>query len=443
MGNPIEQFRHALLPFQSDWNSINIKIIAWQSQIGWIFHVFHAVLDTEKKSEPARNDLPEVENLLVVNAYWDMSKLEELITSFMKGEIRLKNNVIHIKQFDGIEWKPISLPSYSFYGKGDSERRFGIKYASLALQGYTSGKIDFNEKNLIEHRLRSGQIPWDGLEDLRRNFIKFGKDWASRDDSFLNIVAPLKISLKETKIIDNTINIVIKKAQSINYEKISLSIITYFSDGSLIRKKYPIKNDSIMINFELPITRAKVMVTYGDYIIDSKELYGKTDNKRILLYQHMMNSIQNLKTELQENGKMLESKVSLLFNLLGFSSAHYGFSSKEVPDIIAFSKDDKNILVIECSKREPDLGNKLTKLSTRTKEIKDIIGDVSILPVLITALERSLINKTDEEKAAKEVIAIISNDEIPTLINMALENKSTIEVFNFISGLIPFIHGAY
>ena len=85
-----------------------------------------------------------------------------------------------------------------------------------------------------------------------------------------------------------------------------------------------------------------------------------------------------------------------------------------------------------------DWKNKLTKLATRTKEIRLTLEGFEVLPVLITSRGRLMVNKTDSEMASKERISIITADEIPRLFEMMLEGTTPKDVRNFLETLIPY-----
>ena len=63
--------------------------------------------------------------------------------------------------------------------------------------------------------------------------------------------------------------------------------------------------------------------------------------------------------------------------------------------------------------------------------------DTFIIPVLVTGLKHTLINKTNEEKAMKGEIAIVTINEISILFEMTFKDVSSVEVVNYISELVP------
>ena len=92
------------------------------------------------------------------------------------------------------------------------------------------------------------------------------------------------------------------------------------------------------------------------------------------------------------------------------------------------------MLNVECTEREPDLNNHLSKLTTRTKLLKTTYA-VPVYPVLVTKFPRDVLNTTDQEKATKESISILTADDFGTLIQMAIEGASPTRVCEYILGL--------
>ena len=429
-------FRQFLFDFKDNWRSIDVRIIAIRSEIGWIFQSINIILDHDLKNKPLFENLPCIDELLVIHDRWDIDQLNNLLEQIEKGELIVGQETIHIKFLEGENWNLLSSLNHRFYEKDESIQRFNIEYPSMVLQGYYNRRWDYNEKITRDHKLRSGMIPWDGMEDLRSNFLGFGSNWASRDDSFLNIVAPIYIKLKKTELKNFDLKIILEKPDTICYEDISISLISYHENNNITRLKHTVLDMSTTIKLKQKPLLIKILVNYRNYAIDYVELLGRTLNSRINVYQQIVGNIQEFNQDLTTNSRYFEAKTSLLFHLLGLSPAYYGYSTQNTPDILVFSKENNFVLVVECTTREPDLNNKLTKLSTRTREIDNVL-DMTVLPILVTVLERSMINLTDLEKAQKEEIALLTRDNIPILISMSMEGKTPDQVYDYLYSLIP------
>ncbi|MEE9236534.1 MAG: hypothetical protein V3U52_01920 [Thermoplasmata archaeon] len=126
---------------------------------------------------------------------------------------------------------------------------------------------------------------------------------------------------------------------------------------------------------------------------------------------------------------------------MGFSVANYGFHSswgtgKEV-DLVAFPESEDWFLLIEVTEREPDLNNKMTKLSTRTKEIQHAAPEYLAYPVMVTTCVSDVINKSDRMKAATDLISLITADELDHLFELVVEGATPEKIRDFLEQYIP------
>ncbi len=399
---------------------------------------------------PISENLPSLPNLLVTHERWNIDRLDELLSSFSKGELVVGDKIIYIKRFDGQNWQ---LPS-SFRPRvvecNYPQWNLSFDYTSFLLEVWeTIYNTPQDELNLIDRQLRSKHPPWNGLVDLRQNFIGYGKEMASRTDAgTARIIAPLGARLSNKTILEEkSIKAFVEIKDRVISEEIGLSVIANLFDGTIVRMHKPLKelcknkdNYTFVGTVPLPSSPSKIILTltYRGVETDHLEFFGKaTQNMRLAILQQLCGDPQIFLKEIRDH--RFESRVDILLNLLGFSPAHYGATSLEAPDILAFPNEGNWLLVVECTEREPDVSNKLTKLATRTKVIMKASDGLIAYPVIVTAFERSMLNKTDEEKAAKERITIVTADEISYLYQMALEEVGPEKIRDYLLQLIPYI----
>lgn len=436
MRQQIQQFHNKIMPFIQDWKSIDLRVISNKFHDVWYFIAVNAILDHRTPAGPIQRNLPIIDNLKIVNKRLDISQLENLIESVSEGELDLGDHRVILKVWTGNAFHEITSPTLRFYNRAECLLKFGIDFASYVIEILQS--YQFDDLETIDNKLRSYQVPWDGLVDLREHFIGFRKDRAIRTDtSNLFIIAPIYVRLKETTLNTTSIHVTIERA-IIDLKPISVSVISRHSDDSVERISTVFESNEVYISLKEQPIRATVMISYNDIIVDSIELYGKTKNLRVEAFKQNYGDLDDFISEIKElGGQKLESRIHLLFHMLGFNTAHYGYGSGERIDILAFLNSNERALVIECTRQEPDLKNKLTKLATRSKEINQALIGIEILPVLVTMQRRSLINKTDNENASKENISLITYDEIPVLIQMAVNDDSPSDVYYYLSRMIP------
>ena len=435
-------FKAFINQFMDNWRTIDIRVLAWKIEIGWLFHQIRIVLDSELVTKPTFEDIPKIDNLLVIHERWDINKLKQLLDSLETAELKIGGETIQIKTWNGQQWNPLTNLDYRYHDKDTPFHKYGINYMSCSLEGYSSRQVNYNEKDIINHQLRTYKHPWDGLKDLRMNFLSIDEQWSSNDHSNLIIIAPVSLKINEVQLENNDIIVNIEKSDMIKFDDILLSIISHYEDNEISRINQPITQNKTIVKLHKTPIKSKIMINYRKHVPDSKEIYGYTTNQRIKVYQELSGEIQDFLESVTEGGKRVsrsfEAKMSLLFHLLGFSPAYYGYGSEAVPDILVFDKDNKLVMVVECTLQQPDINNKLSKLSSRTKIIEETIPEIKVLPVLITVLSRDRINKSDEDKAKIESIAIITSKELDSLITMGLEQVSTTVIFDYIQTLIPF-----
>ncbi len=202
-----------------------------KKEIGWVFHSTKIRLDASIAKETASN-LPIIDDLLVVHEIWDITRIDELLEQLEIGELIVCGEMIHIKNFNGTNWVQLSNLNYRFYDKDDCTRRFKVKFPSSVIEGYSGNQMKYEEQQVLDHKLRSGRVPWDGRFDLRSNFVGMGSDWASRDDSFLSVIAPIYIHHLKSELENNILKISVQKPDTIQNEDISISLILWLLCGS-------------------------------------------------------------------------------------------------------------------------------------------------------------------------------------------------------------------
>lgn len=373
-----ERFRKSIEPFLGDWNSIDLRVIAVEIKSGeWHYISIRAVLDSTNASEPTRKDLPSIPKLLVAHERRDVKRLDELLDGLLKGRITVNGLTINVERFSGQTWQPDYSANFDFRGRMRCRSEFSVDYSSFLLRIWESmnGVADYRELALINAAFVSGDPPWDGLTELRQKFIGFPRDIASREDfRSVEVIAPLGVNLGGgTELEGEKILAVLETRLARPTKNTSISVIADFPDGSTSRIHCSVekREGKVATLIDLPRvpSRVNLVVSHGGIEVDRMS-FLETIGLRLSVLEKLGVGIPTLRSILEDSkGREFENFYSILLHLLGFSPAHYGALPLETPDIIAFPDSGGWVLVVECTGREPDLNNKLTKLSTRAKEI--------------------------------------------------------------------------
>lgn len=447
------RFKRAIGPFLTDCRRFDLRVIAERGRDNsWVLNSLRAVLEHQPSSQVPLPDLPDVPDLLVLHEQRGADRLFELIDMLARGKFALGEVEISLMRPN------TSPPEPSFYMRKRTRdatlAEFGIDSASFVLTAGDSlgSRLPEAEFRTVDDALSAQAAPWDGLTDLRRNFMGIPEDQASRNEwSSVEVVAPLGVVLSQTsRLQENRIEAMVTAFPGVDLSALGASVVAYLPSGRIFRKqaRFNMETTTAPGEFravielpELP-SLASLVLNYRGIRADRMDLRGKAllaKNPRLAVLERIAGGLEALQEGLEKarsRGRDIEGWIAFIFSLLDFSPSHYGSTPWEVPDILAFAKAGQWLLVIECTEREPDLGGKLTKLATRTKEI-GLAAGMRAYPVIVTALERSILNKTDLEKASKEAVAIVSADEYPDLLRLVLKSATADETRNFLERLIP------
>ena len=166
-------------------------------------------------------------------------------------------------------------------------------------------------------------------------------------------------------------------------------------------------------------------------------------NPRIQAYDYLDEDLNKLKNYLRGKGKDpaedFEIGVGLLLHFFGFNVAPYGRvkAINEGIDLIAFVPPSNYIIAVECTIKDLDVNEKLSKFSRRVKELQERLAEFSIIPLIFTALERAKISESDLKKANTERIGVVAFEEIQKLIEMTIEQRQPNEILVYLQNLLP------
>jgi hypothetical protein len=169
-------------------------------------------------------------------------------------------------------------------------------------------------------------------------------------------------------------------------------------------------------------------------------------NLRQAVYELFDQQLETLKTFLNGQGRDtsrdFEKGFAFLANLLGFAIVPFSIIPQlaDGPDLIA-STPNGNAVVIECTIGHLTENNKLAKLVRRTNLLKEKLrlaghGHLKVQSIIVSLLSRSEL-QVELDEAGKHKVAVISKEELQTLINETILFPNAEELFTRIPELIP------
>ena len=162
------------------------------------------------------------------------------------------------------------------------------------------------------------------------------------------------------------------------------------------------------------------------------------EQKKGMFLENLWKEQDKLRNELKKKYMKFEYFIQNLFSALGFVTLYVDPSGKEGVDLIAFAPNKPYILIIGCT--TSILKNDLEKLKMTLSEMEDALKELlfkyRILPTVFTS-RKVEISSVDSEYAGKNKIAIVTQKETTTLLNMLRTHRGSDEIIKHIEQLIP------
>ncbi|MGE5693606.1 MAG: hypothetical protein ACM3YF_07495 [Candidatus Zixiibacteriota bacterium] len=456
MNDGIEKFLEAITIFP--YKSIDIRILAFKKDSRWFSLATKITLEVKAPNKlRTATHLPTLNDFEVIHLLQPYSRLSRILKEISEGKFLIDGREIaYVHNFNGKDVTGTPFLSYNSYERGRTNLSYNKDFSFKFL--HSSGPTIRNivvDPDKLDNCLRSLEYPYNGLADLAENFLFIDNPLDGNNSTYLGIVAPSYMRFGETSQIEKQkLHLEIELFGEIEPKLLMVGIIEHLENGTL--KRYSIDSKS----FILKIKEGKALIQHkidGGSVIDAFLSYkGCTvDFIRVYnlaqilsrplakMYNHLDPNLNVLKANLAGTGKNsgddFEMAIAILLGLGGFLTFPFGGISqmRDGVDGIALIPQTRNGIIYECTIGLPDIKNKLSKLSKRTKELKGLLDEFTLNPVIFTALKAEVIPDFEVEKAETERISMATFENIEEALNMFLERKGTKEIFNYLTRLVP------
>ena len=130
----------------------------------------------------------------------------------------------------------------------------------------------------------------------------------------------------------------------------------------------------------------------------------------------------------RKNLKNFEEAVRLLFTFLGFSCLK-PLASDSV-DIIGFTDNPRQVLLVECTTGAPDLHNKVGKLASRRNAYRAPWHPIALIA---TSLPIDEVSVADRERARTDDIVLLSRESLTELLTIAIRGTTPRSVLEYLT----------
>lgn len=162
------------------------------------------------------------------------------------------------------------------------------------------------------------------------------------------------------------------------------------------------------------------------------------ERRQEMLLENLWKNQDKLRDPIKKPQDKFENFVQNLFSALGFITLFVDSSGKEGVDIVAISSNEPYILLIGCTTGA--LKNDLEKLYMTFNEmkstLKELFAKYRILPMIFASIKVE-VHPLDSVYAGKHNIAVLTQKETTTLLNMLRTNRRSDEIIKHIKKAIP------
>ncbi len=464
MDKAANEFLTLVEPCLDMWRSIDLRIQAFRDpKLGWRCECLRGILAVHQQKFRFPK-FPDHQDLLIGYEIWPVDRLQDLLVGLEGGEVVVQGETVHLKRPAGPDqWQPFSPYYVRSEDRRASRAKFGDDWNSIVLNGYESANLTDEMRlahDLVDSYLINCDPPWNGIADVRHTFVGLPWDEARRRDSAtVAVVAPLLLRFgSKTSVDEANLSVEIEAGSTVNLEKAVLSIFATTGDEITARERVPLSGRSTDAGDKQIVVRRRIrdmfsgatcVLAYADKTTDRVQLFRAPLSVRPdwAASQFVVGGPADLAEALRttEGGDPFEHAVATLFFLLGLGVVHYGRKTfgpgGDAPDIVAIAPGENWLLVVECTIREVDLGAKIAKLATRTKETQNVVGPYIAHPVLVTRQPRKDFPSTAIQDAAQEKVVLVTSDNFDDLVRFAAEGQQIEKLRDYLLQLIPSTYG--
>lgn len=468
--NQVEKFRAAIRPYNGEWAFIDVRSICVKAFGKWVNLATRIILsDDSLKGVGETNSLPMFSGFGVLREVLQIEKLNDLIAQMEKGVISIADQEVYFATIENNEVKN-SAGSYSFQrNKGRSRLgladcnfpTFILSKSGESIQNLLSVHPDVIEQETLDRKLRCLDVPYDGLDDLFTSFLQIPKPAFGRalESTLVDIIAPIKIRLASgCRLTQSKVTIIVEAVGPTKLNNASIGLID-FSDKVVGRRSYELiesdwsrDGDCFIARKEVilgNVSSAIIFIRFREDVFDRVVVNDPAmllNNPRILAYSYFDENLTILRQYLNgSKGTEFEIGVGVLLHFCGFNVGAYGrvkgekgtSSIQEEIDLLAFTPFSNDVVAVECTTKDLNPREKISKLSRRVKEIRERLPEFLITPLIFTSCKKDLISTSDLTKANTEGIGVVASEEIQELLKMTEAQKQPNEVLGYLQGLIP------
>ena len=199
------------------------------------------------------------------------------------------------------------------------------------------------------------------------------------------------------------------------------------------------EGDALVSELDIPVENVDSTVTafivIGDRCVDrvSVPLASTASSIRIKAQDALDPGLERFRKQLRSRGKdnsqRFEAAVGLLFFFPGFHVHPLSGHTRrgDTVDHLAYAPGSSVMLVIECTLRSLDTRGKVGKLIARSEHMRSQLPGSEVITVLATASTRAALSKAEVEKAERDDVVLLAQEDLQDLWMVAQAGETSVQ----------------
>ena len=423
------------------WRSVDLRVCAFRSGRRWVNLVTRGYLDHRPPRSVPRFLPVKRRRFRAWQLVRPVADLPAIVRGIANGVMKLRPRYVG---YVGKSGQPATYIRYSFKELAGAYRTAEYDLWSChSLVGYGAEIFDVVRQAgydpfELDGMIRGGPHAYDGLPDLVRRFCARPRALKVQGAmSMVELIAPLAVRFDPEKVASSAdrVTVAVRAAADVFVASADLVWTVGSTAGEPVRhgsarlaeREWTQQGGTLVSELDIPVqngdSTATAFIVIGEKCVDrvTVPLLSTASSIRIRAQDAIDPGLERFRKQLRACGKdksqQFEAAVGLLFFFLGFDVHPLSGHTRRgnTVDQIAYAPGSSVVLAIECTVGSLDTRGKVGKLIVRSAQMSSQLPDSEVMAVLATASERAALSKAEVEKAARDDVVLLAQEDLQDL----------------------------
>ena len=420
------------------WRSVDLRVCAFRSGRRWVNLVTRGYLDHRPPRSVSRFSPVERRRFRAWQVVRPVADLPSIVRGIANGMMKLRPRYV---RYVGQSGQPATEIRYSFNELAASYQIAEYDLWSChSLVSYGSTIWDVvrqagHDPLELDSMIRGGPNAYDGLSDVVRRFCARPRGLKIQGSmSVVELIAPLAVRFDPERVSSSAdrVTVAVRAAADVFVANADLIWTVGSTTGEPVRhgsaklaeREWAHEGGALLSELDIPVqngdSTATAFIVIGDRCVDrvSVPLASTVSSIRIKAQNAIDPGLERFRKQLRpvatDKSQQFEAAVGLLFFFLGFHVHPLSGHTRrgDTVDHLAHAPGSSVLLAIECTVGSLDTGGKVGKLIARSEHMRSQLPDSEVIAVLATASARAALSKAEVEKADRDDVVLLAQEDL-------------------------------